>query len=111
VAARGEVWVVDLDPTLGREQAGRRPALVVSASAFNAGPADLVVVVPLTASDRRIPLHVRIEPPEGGVRETSFAMTEMIRSVSRRRLATRWGAVQASTMRVVEDRIRVLLDL
>jgi mRNA interferase MazF len=39
---RGEVWLVDLNPIRGREQAGRRPALVVSVDEFNNGPADLV---------------------------------------------------------------------
>ena len=42
--ARGEVWSVDLDPVRGHEQAGTRPALVVSVDEFNEGPADLVVI-------------------------------------------------------------------
>lgn len=45
---RGEVWMVDLSPTRGREQAGMRPALVLAVDKFNHGPADLVIVVPLT---------------------------------------------------------------
>ena len=46
---RGEVWLVDLDPTRGREQAGKRPALVISTNEFNGSPADLVVIVPITS--------------------------------------------------------------
>jgi mRNA interferase MazF len=111
MAARGEIWVVDLDPTEGREQRGTRPALVVSTNEFNNGPAQLAVVVPLTTRDRGIPMHVQIDPPEGGVRETSFVMCEMIRSVSTNRLARRWGAVDDRTVARVEDRIRILLDL
>jgi len=41
---RGEVWLADLDPTRGHEQAGRRPVLVVSDDIFNRGPADLVII-------------------------------------------------------------------
>jgi mRNA interferase MazF len=111
VAARGEIWVVDLDPTRGREQRGTRPALVVSADPINSGPAQLVVIVPLTTTERGVPLHVRIEPPSGGVREVSFAMCEMVRSVSSARLLRSWGAVDKRTMAVVEDRLRILLDL
>jgi mRNA interferase MazF len=111
VAARGEIWVVDLDPTRGREQRGTRPALVVSADQINNGPAQLVVIVPLTTTERGVPLHVRIEPPNGGVRELSFAMCEMVRSVSTARLTRSWGKVDARTMAVVEDRLRILLDL
>lgn len=111
MAARGEIWVTDLDPTRGREQRGTRPALVVSADPLNHGPAQLVVIVPLTTTERGIPVHVRIEAPNGGVRETSFAMCEAVRSVSKDRLARKWGTVDAPTMRVVDDRLRIVLDL
>jgi len=43
--ARGEIWLVDLNPTRGHEQAGKRPALVVSVDLFNFGPAELVVEI------------------------------------------------------------------
>jgi mRNA interferase MazF len=111
VAARGEVWLVDLNPTRGDEQHGRRPALIVSTDQFNTGPAGLVVVVPMTTRQRNVPLHVRVEPPEGGVRETSFAKCEDVRSISSERLETRWGTVSPQTMAVVADRLRILLDL
>jgi mRNA interferase MazF len=105
---RGEIWSVELDPTRGREQAGRRPALVISVDRFNQGPAGLVIVVPLTTVDKRQPLHVRLEPPQGGVREPSFAKSEDLRSVSVERLISRWGAVEPETVRAVAARIRLL---
>jgi mRNA interferase MazF len=111
MAARGEIWVVELSPTRGREQAGTRPALIVSADPLNHGPAQLVVVVPLTSTHRGIPLHVQIDPPNGGVNETSYAMCEAIRSVSKQRLQRRWGKVDAPTMDVVDDRLRIALNL
>jgi mRNA interferase MazF len=111
VAARGEVWLVDLNPTRGHEQRGRRPALIVSTDQFNTGPVGLVVVVPMTTRERNVPLHVRVEAPEGGVRETSFAKCEDVRSISTERLEARWGAVSPQTMAVVADRLRILLDL
>jgi mRNA interferase MazF len=90
---RGEVWNVNLDPTKGREQRGTRPALVVSHNSFNRGAAELVVVVPLTRTFRGIPLHVKINPPEGGVKNISYAKIEDVRSVSKERLSRRWGSV------------------
>jgi mRNA interferase MazF len=111
VASRGEIWLVDFDPTRGREQRGRRPALVVSTDPFNHGPANLVVVVPLTTRERRIPMHIPLEPPDGGVRETSFAMCEMVRSVSTGRFVECWGTVERQTLALVEDRLRILLQL
>lgn len=109
--ARGEVWYADLNPVRGHEQAGRRPTLVVSADIFNAGPAGLVVVLPLTTRDRGIPLHVSIEPPEGGLKARSFVKCEDIRSIDQRRLTERLGAVSGATMSEIEHRLRALLEL
>jgi mRNA interferase MazF len=69
---RGEIWLADLNPTRGHEQAGARPVLIISANTFTHGPADLVFVLPLTRTDRRIPMHVPIDPPEGGVSARSY---------------------------------------
>lgn len=111
MTSRGEVWLVDLNPTRGHEQAGRRPALVVSSDIFNHGPAGLVVLIPMTTRDRRIPLHIRIDPPEGGVRKPSFVKCEDVRSVSTTRLVERWGQVSSQTLVRVGDRLRILLEL
>jgi mRNA interferase MazF len=110
--SRGEIWLADLNPTRGHEQAGRRPVLVVSTDAFNHGPAHLVFVLPLTRTDRRIPLHVPLDPPEGGVNARSFVLCDALRSISKARLVDRpWGAVTMQTRRKVEDMLRVLLEL
>ena len=91
-AGQGEVWFCDLDPVRGHEQAGRRPAVVVSVDQLGLGPSGLAIVVPLTRTERPSPLHVSLDPPEGGVRERSYATPEMVRSISRERLIERWGA-------------------
>lgn len=109
--ARGEIWWADLDPTRGREQRGRRPVLIVSVDIFNAGPAELVIALPLTRTARGIRSHARVDPPEVGVRETSFAMAEMIKSISTERLAGRLGSVKPSTMAVVERTLALLLGM
>jgi mRNA interferase MazF len=109
--SRGEIWLVDLDPTRGHEQAGRRPCLVVSVDLFNYGPAGLAVILPLTTRDRRIPFHVEVHPPEGGLTARSFIKCEDVRSASKDRFAQRWGTVSAATLAAVEDRLRILLGL
>lgn len=111
--ARGEVWTVDLEPVRGHEQGRVRPALVISNDEFNNGPAGLVIVVPLTTRERaRMPLRVRIDPPEGGLKETSFALCEAVRSITSDRLkGDAWGSVSGRTLAAVGFRIRTLLDL
>ena len=104
----GDVWLVDFSVTRGREQAGSRPALVISPNKFNYGPAELAIVVPFTRTDRQIPLHVPVDPPEGGLREHSLAMCEMIRSIALERLIKRLGSASATTMSAVAMRVRLL---
>jgi mRNA interferase MazF len=46
---RGEIWLADLNPSRGHEQAGKRPCLIISVNMFNQGAAGLVVVLPITS--------------------------------------------------------------
>jgi len=110
-ASRGEIWLVNLDPTQGREQAGTRPFLVISVDLFNHGAAELVVGIPITSKAKNIPLHVEINPPEGGLSLTSYAKCEDVRSVSTARLKKRLGKVLPQTIDAVEDRLKILLGL
>jgi mRNA interferase MazF len=103
--------MIDLDPTRGHEQAGKRPALIVSDDVFNAGPAGLIIVLPLTSKSKGIRTHVAIQPPEGGLRKISFIKCEDVRSVTAERLEKRLGAVSQATMDAVAMRLRVLMDL
>lgn len=108
---RGEVWRVDLETVRGREQGGQRPAVVVSASTFNAGPSGLIVICPLTTRERRIRFHFPIEPPDGGLRVRSFVLCDQIRTVSTDRLTLRLGMLRAVSLAAIEERLRILLDL
>lgn len=108
---RGEVWLADLDPTRGHEQAGKRPVLVISEDLFNQGPADLVIVLPLTSRLRPIPTRIRIAPPQGGLKVESEILCDAVRSISKTRLVLRWGEVAPSTLDQVDDCLRILLRL
>ena len=103
--------MVALDPTIGHEQGGQRPALVVSDDMLNRSPAGLVIVAPITGTDRGIPAHVRVASGEGGLTKASVVMADQIRTISRRRIVRRLGAVSPSTMVQVEDRLKLVLGL
>lgn len=111
VPARGEIWLADLNPVRGREQAGMRPCLVISVDPFNQSPAGLVIVLPVTSKNKGIRSHVVVMPPEGGVREASYIKCEDVRSISTERLVSRWGGVTPDTLRGIEDRLRILMGL
>lgn len=108
---RGEVWLADLDPVIGHEQAGRRPVLILSEDLFNQGPAGLVIALPITSRLRNIPAHVRVRPPEGGLKVESAILCEGVRSISKDRLVESWGLINPGTLQEVEQWVRVLLGI
>lgn len=108
-ARRGEVWFLDFDPVVGREQAGYRPALVLSSDIANG--AGMVTVHPITSKSRPYPTRVGIIPPDGGLQVPSWVMGEQPRTVDARRLRRLVGNVSAPVMRRVEDVVRILLGL
>lgn len=109
---RGEVWVAQLNPIRGHEQAGTRPVLVISVNGFNSSAARLVYVASITRTVRGIPLPVAVMPPEGGLRAPSVILCDAVRSVSLERLVERpWGSISAATLALVEDRLRRVLGL
>lgn len=108
---RGEVWWVDPDPVRGHEQGGLRPCAIVSASVFNRGLHGLVVICPLTQTEYRTPLHVKVAAGEAGLRSRSFVLCEQVRTISTERLVRRMGNLRPETMARVAEGLTILLDL
>lgn len=94
--APGDLVWVSPDATVGRGQAGRRPAMVVSGEGYLAAVRDLAIVVPITSVDRGWPHHVRVSG--GGLKAASWAMTEQVRAISRQRIARRAGRASDATL-------------
>ncbi len=109
--SRGQVWQANLSPTKGPETHGTRPCLIITVDRFNHGPADLIVVLPLTTRDKGIPFHVLVNPPEGGLSKRSFIRCEEIRCISKQRLVEYMGDIAASSLEEVSDYVRILLAL
>lgn len=103
--------MVNLSPTRGREEDGRRPALVLSVDKFNHGPAELVIVVPITTTKRSIPTHVVIPAGEAGLRTDSYIKCEDLRSISKNRLERYMGDVTYPRIESVQRYVRLLLGL
>jgi len=108
---RGTVVWVQLDPTRSREQAGTRPAVVLSSGGYLDAVPDLAIVVPVTTRDRGWPHHVRLDGRELGLPRESFAMTEQPRTISRDRIAGRAGHADEATMAAITSWIRDFLEL
>lgn len=107
----GEVWYVNFDPQVGREQGGIRPALVISSDFFNAAPNGLHYIVPITSRDRNLRYHVRITPPEGGLTRPSVIMCDQTRSQSIDRFLERRDRVSDETLARVQRMVGECIDL
>lgn len=108
---RGQIWYANLNPTVGREHAGDRPCLVVSSDLYHAGQRALVVICPLTSTLTNVPIHVRVDPPDGGLSVSSIVLCDQIRAVSSHRLRRHAGDLSTGRLAEVEDRLRILLEL
>lgn len=110
--ARGEVLRVRLDPTIGSEQAGERPALVLSPDLINEhSPVILIAAITSQKTDRIYPFEALIEPPEGGLTLRSKVLLMQMRSIDKERLTGRYGKVSEKTMARVEEALKVATGL
>jgi len=103
---RGSIVWVDLSPTRGREQAGSRPAVVISSQGYLANVPELLIIVPVTTTDRGWPHHVPVEGPEVDLPRPSFAMTEQPRTIARSRITGGAGAAGDTTMALIDRWLR-----
>lgn len=108
---RGEVWLIDLNPVRGHEQARKRPCLVISVNLFNQGSSGLAIVLPITSKNKSIPFHVEVNPPEAKLKTQSFIKCEDVRSVSLERFDKKLGTVSEETLEKVEEILRILMSL
>ena len=101
----GDVVWVDFGATVGREQSGGRPAVVVAAGAHARIARDLTIVVPCTTRNRGWMSHVRLAGAVDVDRPT-FAMTEQPRAISYDRVQGRMGAVDERCRRRIGLMVR-----
>jgi mRNA interferase MazF len=97
----GSVVWVSLDPTIGREQAGTRPAVVVASSGYLRAVQELAIVVPATTTDRGWPHHVALTGRSLSLPRPTYAMTEQPRTISRRRITDSAGDVDEATLETI----------
>lgn len=110
---RGEIWLVNLDPTIGAEMQKTRPAIIVSDD--DVGILLLKVIVPLTDWKEQYGREgwmTRVQPSDQtGLRKVSAADAFQVRSISQARFVRRIGVVSASVMDEITDSLAVVLKI
>jgi mRNA interferase MazF len=118
--SRGQIYFVNLSPTQGREQAGRRPVLVVSVDAINRQPLVIAVVVGTDAKNvhRDYPVNVRVTAKESGLPLDTVFLCFQLRSLDPARFydpkthrPNLAGTVPQARMAEVDKALRLVLGL
>ena len=102
IPQKGDFVTLSFDPQSGREQKGRRPALVISNYLFNKHTG-LAIACPITRTERRIPFHLPI-PASSSL--TGFVMVDQVKSVDYGSRRVRY--VEKAPNELVHDVINVL---
>ena len=110
---RGEIWLINLDPTIGAEIKKTRPSVIVSSDAVGILP--LKVIVPLTDWKDRYAVArwmIRVEPDDlNGLEKTSAADTFQVRSVAAERFVRRQGQLDEALMAQIAEGLGLVLEI
>ena len=106
---QGEIWDLYLDPVLGREQGGRRPAVIISGNLLNKY-LDVVIVCPLTTNIKNYKGNLILNPnKKNGLQKKSEILTFHIRSVSKSRLDKKLGDISEKEVAYIKSTIDDIL--
>jgi mRNA interferase MazF len=110
---RGEIYLVDFDPTRGHEIKKTRPAVIIQNDIGNRhSPITIVAAITSKLSPSPYPVEVVVEPSKAnGPSLPSAILLDQIRSIDRERLVKRFGTLDAATIRKVDDAIKISLGL
>ena len=108
-----DVWQVDLSPTIGSEQKGRRPCVVLQTNAVsNYGLT--TIIAPLTSRkvDKIYPFEVEIQPTsKNGLRELSKIKFDQIRVIDKKRLIKKFGKIEKEHFIRIIKAVKIIFDL
>ena len=112
IVRRGEIYYADLSPVVGSEQGGMRPVLIVQNDVANRySPTVIAAAITSQQNKAKLPTHIEISAKSVGLTKNSVALLEQIRTLDKRRLKERMGALDTQMMRQVDDAIAVSFGL
>ena len=109
---RGTVILVELDPTIGHEQRGVRPCVVVGdpvATDHQRFP--LIVVVPVTGTPGVGALYPRIGAGSGGLVRESWALVDQVRAIDKRRVLRAYDRIAPAELQQIDRALLFVLGL
>ncbi len=109
---RGEIYYADLSPVVGSEQGGIRPVLIVQNDVGNKYSPTVIAAAITSQQDKsRLPTHINLSGINCGLAKDSIVLLEQMRTIDKRRLKEKMGALDTGSMNMVDKAISVSLGL
>lgn len=109
---RGDVYYADLNPTVGSEQGGVRPVLVLQNNVGNRhSPTVIVAAITSRTGKPRLPTHVPVGGAVSGLRKDSVVLMEQVRTIDRSRLREYVGRLELPEMGAADNALEVSFGL
>lgn len=105
---RGDIYWADLDPTLGHEQSGRRPVLILSQEVFN-DRSGTVIAVALTSQPQKAGFPLTLALSDQRLPKKSWVKISQVRTLSTKRLGTKVGKASHEEIELVVDGLNEII--
>ena len=109
---RGDIWLVNLDPTIGHEIKKSRPALIIQNDIGNKY-SPITIIAPITSQgiEKIYPIEVLLDKKNSELKKDSKVLLNQIRAIDKRRLIKKLGKVNPEVIERVKDAIKISLGL
>lgn len=106
---RGDIYWAELDPTVGNEQAGRRPVLVISNNIFN-DRSGTVIAIAVTSQEPKVPFPLAAALSNPDLPKRSWVKIGQIRTLSTKRLGRKIGKATLSDLELIVEGLNEIID-
>ncbi len=109
---RGDIFYADLSPVVGSEQGGVRPVLIVQNDVGNKfSPTVIAAAITSKTEKTKLPTHIEVDARGCGLAKDSVVLLEQVRTIDKRRLRDKMGALDKGDMVKIDGAISVSFGL
>ena len=109
---RGEIYYADLSPVVGSEQGGVRPDIIVQNDVGNKySPTVIAAAITSQHEKSNLPTHINLSAECCGLAKDSIVLLEQVRTIDKRRLKEKMGAIDTNAMNKVDKALSVSFGL
>jgi len=112
IIKRGDIFLANLEPVIGREQGGIRPILIIQNEISNRNsPVTIISAITSRIYNKEFPTNVFLSTKDSGLDKDSTILLNQIRTIDKSRIIKKTGSLDLELMRKVDLAIKVSLGL